>query len=176
MVYTVPVAVATPDGRLVTIWNGLDATTQTPSILAAVRSADGAWGATRTLSNSPQALRVNALYALRLVTDGAGNVTALWARNPSEGPAEVSTATLPVGASSWSAPELLEGPPQQGYTTQDTLALAANERGDVAALWLSATSGPNVVNLATRPTGGTWSTRSLPDPDATNFVADYVQP
>ncbi len=72
MVYTVPVAVATPDGRLVTIWNGLDATTQTPSILAAVRSADGAWGATRTLSNSPQALRVNALYALRLVTDGAG--------------------------------------------------------------------------------------------------------
>lgn len=176
VVFTVPVAVATPDGRLVTIWNGLDAATQTPAILAAVRSADGTWGATRTVSNSSQAIRVNAIYALRLVTDGAGNVTALWARNPLEGPAEVTSATLRAGASSWSAPELLEGPPQQGATTQDTLALAANERGDLAALWLSATSGPNVVNIATRPAGGAWSTRSLPDPDATNFVADFVQP
>ncbi|MCW2792076.1 MAG: domain containing protein, partial [Nocardioides sp.] len=118
---------------------------------AAVRSAP-AWGPVRTLAQNP--------FGESLAVDGASTTTVVWSTALHRG--KIQAVRRPSGGG-WSAPVVIG----HGISPQ----VAADEAGDVTAVWLSQRYGhPDGVMVAQRPAGGGWSdpvrlTRALSLPD-----------
>ena len=90
----------------------------------------------------------------QVVSDAAGNVTAVWVRYDNNGLPGVEAADRPVGGN-WSAPVLLaSGAPDQ-------LTLVMNAAGHAAAIWSSLITTSGGVYSSDRPFGGTWSTSTV---------------
>jgi hypothetical protein len=111
-----------------------------------VRPAGGAWGPAFDLSEAEQ----NA-EAPGVGVDGAGNAMAVWARYNST-KFIVQSASRPAGGA-WSSPDDLS---KAGQNAEDP-QVAVDPAGDAVAVWARFDGAKFIVQSASRPAGGAWS-------------------
>jgi hypothetical protein len=124
------------------------------AIESATRSSAGIWSAPVTLSangvdgNSPQ-----------VAVDSQGNATAVWAGRESDGRRiqiqgrRIQTATRPAGGI-WSAPVSIS---KAGRRHVQDPQIAVSPQGEATAIWQRSNGSYLVVQGATRPARGGWS-------------------
>lgn len=118
-------------------------------IQASTSSFGGGWSAPVDLSASGE----DAFFP-KVVADSQGNATAIWAR--SNGTNFIAqSSSLPFGGS-WSAPVDLSAP---GASGQDATSpqLAVDGEGNVTAVWYRNDGTNNIIQSASLPVGGSWS-------------------
>lgn len=122
------------------------------AIESSTRSSGGIWSAPVTLS----ATGVRAAWP-QVAVDSQGNATAVWAGNAFRGrrlqSSRIQSATRPVGGS-WSAPVSISKP---GHRHVQDPQIAVDPQGDATAIWQRSNGSYLVVQGATRPAGGGWS-------------------
>ena len=124
-------------------------------VQAATRPADGPWSApvdlstdtTRNLSDLPELPQVD------VAADGTA--TAVWSHDPGSHTYVVQAATRAPGGT-WSAPADLSAPGASARTPQ----IAVAPSGAATVVWtkaLMSTPASGVIQSASRPAGGSWS-------------------
>ncbi|HET6998197.1 MAG TPA: substrate-binding domain-containing protein [Solirubrobacterales bacterium] len=131
-------------GDAVVLWQRSNGSNEI--IQAASKAGGGAWGAPVNLSVAGRTAR-NAEVAL----DPAGNAVAVWARFDGANDI-VQSASRPAGGS-WSAPVDLSAP--GGAAGRPQIALQGN--GYALSIWSRFNGTHNIVQAASRPSGGSWS-------------------
>jgi hypothetical protein len=131
-------------GNAVAVWSRSNGTNFI--IQAATRPAGGGWGAAQDLSATGQ----NAFDA-HVAVDPQGNATAVWRRF--DGANEiVQAATLPTGGS-WSSAQNLSSAGQSASKQH----VAVDAQGNATAVWNRFNGTNSIVQAATMPAGGSWS-------------------
>lgn len=160
-------ATATPDGRIVAVWNSQQ-DGDNAVLSTATRSADGTWSEPVALAgDNTAAAGTFRLLGAAVDSDGKGNVTAAWVNMVNQ---RAYVAELPSGSSSWSAPTQLDTDLAEYPSAFNTISLSVNDAGDAAIGWrLNPVSvqqralSPAQLGLATRPHGGTWKSQLITD-------------
>ncbi len=125
------------------------------AIESSTRSSGGIWSA-------PVALSANGVRAAwpQVAVDSQGNATAVWAGRASDGrriqiqSRRIQTAIRPAGGT-WSAPVSISEP---GHRLVQDPQIAVSPQGEATAIWQRSNGSYLVVQGATRPAGGGWST------------------
>jgi hypothetical protein len=131
-------------GDAVAVWEGFDGTNF--FVEGAERPAGGAWSAAGPLSAPGESA-----FAPQLAVDPKGDAVAAWSHSNEV----IRTAERPAGGT-WSAPVDLSPTGGEVFTPQ----VAVDPQGDAVAAW-EGVEGPDVIiQGATRPAGGAWSTPS----------------
>jgi Ca2+-binding RTX toxin-like protein len=107
--------------------------------------------------------------APRLVSDGAGNVVAVW-REVNGDQSAIRAAYRPKGGT-FGAPVRISEP----ATATESPEVAMDRLGNAVAVWQRSNGRNSVVQAAVRPPGGPWSAAaSLSAPDDVAFGADVA--
>jgi hypothetical protein len=115
--------------------------------LPASAAAAPTWLSPVTLSSSAE----NATQP-DVAVDVDGDATAVWLYQ-SDGTNNVVQASTHTPEGSWSTPVDLSVAGENAQSPQ----VAADANGDVAAVWLRSNGANNIVQVATKPAGGSWS-------------------
>ncbi len=132
-------------GNAVAIWHSSSGG-QNSVVQAAVRPAGGSWSAPQDLS-APSEAAFNADVAV-----AAGRVTAVWTVLHDWRPVVQSSSRMIAGT--WAAAETISGPIGSAYVP----VVAMDEQGGAVASWQWWDGAYRVVQAASRPAGGSWST------------------
>ncbi|QBX54464.1 PKD domain-containing protein [Nocardioides seonyuensis] len=119
-------------------------------VQAATREAGGAWSAPVDLTTASNG------YDPQVVVDAAGNATAIWRARAGEGTV-VQAAGRPAGGV-WSAPVDLATDLTLDHSRIDVPQIAVDAAGNVTATWSRYDAFRFVVQAASRPAGGAWTT------------------
>lgn len=134
-------------GDAVAVWqryNGSDYVIQ-----AAFKSDEGGWQGPVDLSEAGEDA-----YRPEVAVDPGGDAVAVWERGK-----VVQAAFRPMGGS-WQAPVDLSEEAYSAYVHAREPQVAFDSRGDAVAVWLRDNNGSNeIVQAATRPSGGSWQAR-----------------
>jgi hypothetical protein len=133
-----------PQGGATAVWEEEDS----GAIESSTRSSGGIWSAPVTLS----ATGVRADWP-QVSVDSQGNATAIWAGRASNG-RRIQTSTRPAGGT-WSAPVSIS---KAGHRLVQDPQIAVSPQGEATAIWQRSNGSYLVVQGATRPAGGGWST------------------
>ena len=134
-----------PTGEAVAVWirsNGTNTIVQA----AGKPTGSESWSTPDNLSAAGQNATVP-----QVAIDSSGNAIAIWLRSNGTN-AIVQAATRPAGGS-WSTPEDLSAAGQNASTPQ----VAIDPAGDVIAVWSRSNGTNTIVQAASRPAGGSWS-------------------
>jgi hypothetical protein len=137
---TMPNVAVRPDGEALGVWTGPGG-----GIEARVRTPAGAWGATQTLSSTPEPVRPVGAFT------PDGTAWAAW----TEGyyPGSVHVASRAPGGSFGPAQKISGDDPVTNFYVP--VALAAGTDGTLAAAWIAVTGvNVTVVRVAVAPPGG----------------------
>ena len=138
-----PQVVLDPQGGATAVWEE----EKRGEIQSATRPPRGSWSASVNLSTAGDWAREP-----QVAVDSQGNATAVWEGHNPQG-ILIQSASRPAGGS-WSAPINLSKP---GRNTQEA-QIAVGPQGDATAIWARSNGRDLVVQGATRPPGGSWST------------------
>lgn len=113
-------------------------------VQSATRPAGGSWSAPVDLSSVKQAAR-----SPRVALDPLGGATAIWEE---ENSGAIQSASRSAGGS-WSVPVDLSEAGEWAYEPQ----VAVDSLGNATAVWTNSEPKGNLIESATRPSGGSWS-------------------
>jgi hypothetical protein len=134
------------NGDAVAVWYQFDGINDV--IEAASLPAGGTWSAPQRLS-----MPGGDCYGPHVAIDANGAATVVWYRyNGGVPPGIVQAATRSAGGV-WTMPQSLSTAPQDSSEPQ----VASDPRGDVTAVWSSFNGSTDVIEAATLPAGGGWS-------------------
>jgi hypothetical protein len=104
---------------------------------------------------APVILSANAQNATspQVASDGHGNAAAVWLYQ-SDGTNNVVQVSTHAPGGAWSGPIDISVPGKNAQAPQ----VAVDHNGDAAAVWVRSDGSNNIVQVATRPAGGSWST------------------
>ena len=140
-----------PQGNAVAIWSRKSGSNQI--VQAATRPAGGSWSQPQNLSAADRDA-----FGLDLALDPQGNAVATWASKQGVNDVSAEAATRPAGGGSardgWSARQVLSAAGQNAYNSP---RVAVDPQGRAVAIWLRSEGGKVIVQAATRPAGGAWS-------------------
>lgn len=120
----------------------------TVGLVAAAPAAAAGWSPVHDLTS-----REKTAYEPQVAGDGAGDAIAIWDRY--ESPGQVIEVAERKAGGAWSSPEKLTQP-ADGEANHPQIAV--NAAGDAVAAWqLGEVDFDRVVQVATRPAGGSWS-------------------
>jgi hypothetical protein len=134
-----------PIGNVTAVWDRPEG--RTFVVQSATRPPGGSWSTPVNLSTAGDWAREP-----QVAVDSQGNATAVWEGHNPQG-ILIQSASRPAGGS-WSAPINLSKP---GRNTEDA-QIAVGPQGDATAIWARSNGRDLVVQGATRPPGGNWST------------------
>lgn len=138
------------------------------SIGAAVQPAGGKWGAPFTVSGTGG-------FALhpKVAVGADGTAAVAWTfQTPVTSPpavAKIQVATRPAGATAWTVATLAQGP-LGGVSVTSFVPVKIDASGNITAAWTLWNGSHNLIQAATMPKGGSWSTPvTLTAPGADGF-------
>jgi hypothetical protein len=120
-------------------------------IVAASRTAAGAWGPPQAIGSEGEAVE----QPPQLAGDDPGDVIAAWTREEG-GHSVIEAASRPPGGA-WSAP----APISLGGEEAREPRIAIDQSGDAAAIWEASAGAEEVARAASRPAGGAWGAPTL---------------
>jgi hypothetical protein len=135
----------TPQGDAVAVWERYDGTNL--RIQAATRPEGGAWSVPTDISLAGVSASIPDVGV-----DARGDAVAVWEQSDHS----VQASTRPAGGT-WSTPAAISEP---GLDGTDFPAVAVDAKGDAVAVWgaLDEDDSGNVIQGATKPAAGDWST------------------
>jgi hypothetical protein len=155
----IPGIAANASGEAVAVWE--HSTRRGVVIESASRPAGGTWSAPSVLS-----LRVQNSFRPRIAIDGAGEAIVLWER-PADKNSIIESASRPPGGV-WSAPTVLSEKEKAAGVSpaNQEPQIAVNASGEAVAAWKQTDGGDSfVIESASRPAGGVWSTPTVLSPE-----------
>jgi hypothetical protein len=153
-------------GTVTAVWSR-DAGTHSV-VQAATRAAGGAWPTPTDLSTPGQ----NAQQP-QLAIDAQGNPTVVW--TGFDGSNDIVQAATRATGGAWPSPSDLSAPGQNAFGPQ----IAVDALGNAAAVWRRSDGTNEIIQAATRATGGAWQAPtdlSTPGRDAQNPQIGFVAP
>jgi hypothetical protein len=141
-----PEIVVTPQGDAVAVWQRYDGTNQ--RIQAATRPYGGAWSVPTHISLAGVSASVPDVGV-----DAKGGAVAVWEQSVGQ-IYSVQASTRPAGGA-WSTPVAISAP---GLDGADFAAVAVDAKGDAVAVWGALDDSGDVIQGATKPAAGVWST------------------
>lgn len=142
-------------GLAVATWDQFSYTAGVPSSIgAAVQATTGRWGAPFTISNAAEES-----YTPRAAVGDDGTAMVVWLScNAPTAVCKVEVATLLPGSGNWTTPAVLTSFSYTGvFEPNNPLDIKIDGRGNATAIWWGWNGAHDVVQAATRPAGGMWS-------------------